>query len=152
MNIKKTALIALGATAIAVSFGFAGIMGFRAFTKKIYTNRSCEWANIDHIELRARINIPAIRDCDCNYDDTQKQKTSLFHISTAVVDMDQYVKRNRLKLNQRAAQKATALFTDPDLRNAENLYFRSGSSASHDYVLLLNKQTGTLGVRIDYKE
>ncbi len=61
MNKTKIILLVVAIIVAMVSLGF---MGLRAFTTKVMESRSCDWANIDNIEMRARIDIPVIDDCD----------------------------------------------------------------------------------------
>ena len=43
------------------------IIGLRTLVMSIANQRTCEWANIDNIELNARIDVPLIIDSDCEY-------------------------------------------------------------------------------------
>tara|TARA_B110000037_G_scaffold1082_1_gene1186 strand:+ start:4568 stop:4933 length:366 start_codon:yes stop_codon:yes gene_type:complete len=48
------------------------IIGLRTLVMSIANQRTCEWANIDNIELNARIDVPLIIDSDCEYLETAK--------------------------------------------------------------------------------
>lgn len=150
---KTAVLIGMGAIAVLVSFGFAGMYGFRAFTRNIFESKSCEWANIDHIELRARVNIPATENCDCRYDRSANTKTSVFQLNDHIVNLDTYIPKNQFKPVTKADLAGLPQFPDADLDSKSgNLFFRKGTSATHDYCLLLNKETAKLGVQISYKD
>ena len=60
----KTILIALTLT---VFLCMGVILGLKMFTRSIYNQRTCDWANIDNIELHTQIDIPDILTYDCCY-------------------------------------------------------------------------------------
>ena len=116
--------------AILLFFTLVGF-GFYGFSKVIYKSCSCENFNIDNIELRTGINIPAIKSVACNYDEIFKTKKSNFIIDTEKVDIEDYIKKNRF-----------------DKSEIENLYLKSNDNKSHSYKVILNKNTGKLDIEI----
>lgn len=109
--------------------------GFYGFSKVIYNSCSCENFNIDNIELRTGINIPAIKSVACNYDEITKTKKSSFIIDTEKVNIEDYIQKNKL-----------------DKSEEENLYVKSNDNKSHSFKVILNKNTGKLDVEIKYKD
>src|SRR5690606_41043401 len=53
-------------------------------------------SNIDNIEMHARIDIPEIESCECEYDEIFNVKKSTF---TLLADMDpeEYIRKNKLE-------------------------------------------------------
>ncbi len=76
-----------------VIIGYGGCVGCVHY---IRTSNSCLQYNIDNIELRAHIDIPAIdsETCSCKLDKIENTKTNYFKIRTGTVDMNRYVERN----------------------------------------------------------
>ncbi|CAM3609707.1 hypothetical protein FLGE108171_05805 [Flavobacterium gelidilacus] len=70
--------------------------GFYAVSKMIYNSCSCEQFNIDNIELRTRINIPNVKNVECTYNERKKTKKATFLIDTEKIDLDYYIKKNKL--------------------------------------------------------
>ncbi|MFA5849549.1 MAG: hypothetical protein WC833_06680 [Bacteroidales bacterium] len=73
------------------------VLGFRGFTHLIYSQRGCEWANIDNIELHTHIDIPKIKGCDCEYKKELNTKIARFDIDRSKVDMERYIRINNFK-------------------------------------------------------
>lgn len=121
---------------LATIFLFFSLVGFGiySFSKVIYNSCDCDRFNIDNIELRTGINIPAVKNIECNYNKTTKTKKSSFIIDTKTVNIEDYIKKNNL-------EKA----------DDDNLYFKSNNIKSHSYKVILNKNTGELDVKINYK-
>jgi len=63
---KTLKIIIIPLASVIVLCGLC-ILGIRGFTHLVYSQRSCEWANIDNIELHTHIDIPKIKGCDCEY-------------------------------------------------------------------------------------
>lgn len=128
----KKILFIIGAILLFFTLVRFGIYGF---SKVIYNSCSCERFNIDNIELRTGINIPAIKKMECNYNTTSKTKKSSFIIDTKEININDYIKRNKLEKSE-----------------DENLYVKSNDIISHSYKVILKKNSGKLDVEINYKD
>lgn len=128
----KKILFIIGA--ILLFFTLVGF-GIYGFSKVIYNSCSCERYNIDNIELRTGINIPAVKNIECNYNETTRTKKSSFIIDTEKVDIEDYIQKNKL-----------------DKSEIENFYVKSNEIKSHSYKMILNKNSGKLDVEIKYKD
>ncbi len=73
------------------------ILGFRGLVSHIYDYVDCERFNIDNIEVRTGIDIPAVTDVECSCNEEKTMKTSTFVLDTEQVNLDQYVSRNKFK-------------------------------------------------------
>jgi hypothetical protein len=132
-----------------------GYFGLRHFTRSVYSQRTCEWANIDNIELHTRVDIPKIITCDCEYQKEQNTKMARFDIDKDNVDMDHYVKVNKFK---KLDSKEEILFDEllnrednpADLVSSSDLYFTKGNSDGETWQTLLDYSTGRLWVTINY--
>lgn len=149
MNKTKIILLVVAIIVAMVSLGF---MGLRAFTTKVMESRSCDWANIDNIEMRARIDIPVIDDCDCDYDKDSDIKRVVFQLKTGDINFAEYAKRN--KLNGVNSQKIAS--TDFSFGKNEqptidrSFYYREGKTQWESYKLALDSKTGQLWVYLKY--
>jgi len=121
-------------SAIVLFFTLAGF-GFYGFSKMIYNSCDCESFNIDNIELRTGINIPKIKNVDCNYNENTKTKKSSFIIDTEKVDLEDYMIKNKLVKS-----------------GSSELYIKSNDIESHSYKGILDKKTGKLDIEIIYKD
>jgi len=91
----KTKILLLS-LAIATVIGLMGFAGIQTLTQQIYDARSCEWANIDNIEMHARIDIPETESCQCEYDEATHEKKAAFSLA-ADLDVEAYARKNNLK-------------------------------------------------------
>lgn len=153
-RVKKNIIITL-TTVILV--GGLIILGVYGFVRLISNQRNCEWANIDNIEIHAHIDIPKIKNYDCEYLEKENIKISCFDILTEKVDMDRYIQRNLLK----KLESQEAVEFDDLLRNRSNInilkdssdfYYRIGSDKGESWQIILNHTTGRLCVLIKYKD
>lgn len=143
---KKTILIVLLSIIALVCMGYVGLNGF---AKMIYDERSCEWANIDHLELHARIDIPAIINSDCSFDSDVKTKIATFDLDLKKLDLKNYLVQNQFKK-----------LTDPTLLNTDylkkftssnnSLYYKKTSTDVSSSEVLLDTKTGKLHLVIRY--
>lgn len=88
---KKVIIIA-GSIILFVGLFMAGC---RALISTITNSNDCERFNIDNIEVRTGIDIPAIKNVDCIYKDGIKDVT--FTIDTNKVIVNEYLERNKFK-------------------------------------------------------
>lgn len=151
MTIKKTVIITL--TTVVVLPGLA-FLGIRAFTHKIYTQRTCEWCNIDNIELHTMTDIPKIDSCDCNYDQQQNTKTVQFDINKSKVDISEYIIKNRfskLDSEKLSLSDFTTFKTKPsDCKDLSELYYKKGAIDGENWKMVLNKTSGRLWIILKY--
>jgi len=148
----KTILIAL---AFTVLLCLGVLVAFKMFTRSIYHQRTCDWANIDNIELHTQIDIPDILTYDCYYKKELNTKMARFDLDLTKLDMTNYMYRNKfIRLT-----KPTDFFFDKFLKtniNADeflsnsNLYYTYGSSRQEYWQALLDNVAGKLWVTIEY--
>ena len=104
--------------------------GLNLFGRYIYNTQSCERFNIDNIELRTGINIPAITNSDCECKDNKK--LSKFIIDTDKVDLDDYISKN-------------------DFTLIDDLYIKENDNKNSTYKVVFNKKTDEIIVDLTYK-
>lgn len=144
-NYRKAILIT-GVVLVALTLGFFGLRGF---VRKIYTSTDCDWANIDHIEMRAGVNIPYTKNYDCHYDAAAKTRTVRFEFDTTRFDIDVYLEKNRFaKIDRIPANLAMAF---PEKHDTASLYWREGDRQDTAYQMLYDKKTSQLYVYLKYK-
>lgn len=138
-----------------VILGYGGCAGFAHIIAK---SNSCEMYNIDNVELRARIDIPAIEagNCSCVLDKAANTKTNYFKIRTNEVDMDRYIERNSLiSLDDKDLDLSVfgKLAKMPEITddNKRNFYYNIGKSDKTEWFSIVNKNSGDLWVHIKYK-
>jgi hypothetical protein len=144
-----------------VTVGFGGLVGC---VKLIGNSNSCNWANIDNIELRAHIDIPAIEpgSCICILDkEDGNSKTNFFKIRTDAVDMDRYVSRNSFipvddtELDLSVFGKLSKI---PEItpENSEGYYYNSGYNPGKGkrthWLAIVDRNSGDLWVYMKYKD
>jgi hypothetical protein len=121
---------------IVLSLGILGLLfimlygGLHLFGKHIYNTQSCELYNIDNIELRTGVNIPAVTSTDCECKDNKK--VSKFIIDIDKVDLDYYVSKN-------------------DFTLIDELYIKKNDTDNSTYKVVFNKKTAELTVNLTYK-
>lgn len=151
MTRKKTIIIALSTITALCVFIF---MGFVGFVKSIKNQRTCEWANIDNIELHAHVDIPKITKSECEYENVTHTKKTLFIINKVDFDMDRYIQTNHLKKLSRAIELSPEKylnFEKDSLQKAE-LYHKEESSNGEKSEVLFDKTSGKLWVTIKFKD
>ena len=148
---RKTTIIILSFTLIICVLLF---MGFRGFVNSIRDQRTCEWANIDNIELHAHIDVPKVTKSDCHYEEERNIKMASFTIDTANFDITRYIQNYQLtKLNTSAElQYGSFLKLDKESLVGSDLYFKKDSAGGERYKVLLDKATGRLWVSIEFKD
>lgn len=90
---KHLVLIFASISVLAIGF----ILGFRGLVSHIYNRVDCESFNIDNIEVRTGIDIPAVTDVECSCNEEKTIKTSTFTLDVDQLDLDRYVARNKFK-------------------------------------------------------
>ena len=113
------------------AFILAGMGSIKLLLNHIYDRQDCERFNIDNIECRTGINIPAVTDAECNCENNVK--TSCFVIDTAHTNLEKYLMGHRFKkVDDQFAQKM-------------------GSDENTEWHATLNYTTGDLYFVINYK-
>jgi hypothetical protein len=152
MPIKRKVTI-IAVTAISLICILAAF-GFRALVSSIRHQRTCEWANIDNIELHAHLDVPKVIKWDCSYDKADNIKKASFTIDKNHVDLDEYIQNHRLlKVNSAAKLEYDRfLRLEKDSLNGSEFFYRKGSGTDLEwYDVLLDKATGRLWVTMKYK-
>ena len=148
----KTIFIALTLT-VLLCMGV--ILGLKMFTRSIYNQRTCDWANIDNIELHTQIDIPDILTYDCFYKGERNTKMARFDLDLNNLDMINYIHQNKFT----RLTKPTEFFFDKflnininadELLSNRNLYYTYGSSRQENWQALLDNVAGKLWVTIEY--
>lgn len=144
--------IALLVVAIVAALGCLGFMGVRAFSEKIYKSRDCDFANIDNIEMHARIDIPSTTDCQCEYDNSTHTKKVIFDLDKDDLPEDYIV------LNKLVKTSATDIaITDFDFEKnlarfaaSKSLYYREGQTEKDRYKIIFDQEAGKIWVNLKY--
>jgi len=154
---KKQVIGVLAAIIVIVGIGY----GNRAllFYYAINSN-SCERYNIDNIETRTPIDIPARHrqdDCSCILDKEANTKTNYFRIRTEWVDMDKYVENNSFApVHEKDLDLSVfgKLVKIPEItsENRQNFYYHSGNTKRTDWLGIVDKNSGDLWVHMIYKD
>jgi hypothetical protein len=130
----------------------------RLFNSAMNSN-SCQRYNVDNVELRTSIDIPAIEreNCSCILDEAANTKTNYFKIRTDAVDMDRYVERNSfISINETNldltifGKLAIIPKITPD--NSQSFYYHSGKGKNTDWLGIVDKNSGDLWVYMKYND
>jgi hypothetical protein len=148
MNKSRIALLVVAIAAAVVCLGF---MGIRAFTQRIYDGRSCQWANIDNIEMHVKIDVPETAHCDCRYDQLTRTKSAVFTLVKNEIP-DGYAQANRLEKISKTDRFPIDFkwLRKHPLDASHNLYFREAETKWDDYKLLYDESAGKLYVSLRY--
>lgn len=143
---KKTIVIVVISVIAILCMGYFGL---NSLSKMMYEERSCEWANIDNIELHAHINIPSVIESECFYDTKTNTKTSTFTLDMRELDVKEYLVKNQLK--QLTSDSDISI---DEIRNftgsTDTFYFKKYSTKTSDSEVLFDASTGKLHVVIHY--
>lgn len=112
-----------------ILLGFAGCKGL---INHIYNRTDCEQFNIDNIEVRTGIDIPAVSDVICEFKETERTKVSVFTLKKTDLDLSRYVDRN-------------------DFIDKGDFYVNSGERKDTKWDARLNKENLELTVELVYK-
>ena len=128
------------------------IIGLRTLVMSIANQRTCEWANIDNIELNARIDVPSILDSDCEYLEAINTKKAYFEFDLADFDADRYIEVNKLKkLNSKYPEIDFINFNSDSLK-FDMLYYKSRNGKNSNSYALFDKNKRQLWVSIQYTD
>ena len=122
----KTFLYFLGAIAISILL-FMG--GCRTLTKHIFQRQDCARFNIDNIELRTGIDIPATK--SANYECAPGSKDAEFTLNLKPEEIDDYITRNKFILK-------------------DGLYVNTNENEYTKWYAVLDLSTQNLKIHLDY--
>jgi len=143
-----------------VLFGIAGILmmtflmmfGLRTLVVSIANQRTCEWANIDNIELNAKIDVPSIIDSDCMYLESINTKKAYFEFNLNDFDADHYIEVNNLKRLKSKHTGVDFLNFNIDSLKLDMLYYKSRNGKKSNSYVLFDKNKGQIWVSIQYAD
>ncbi|MEM1121380.1 MAG: hypothetical protein AAGJ18_13090 [Bacteroidota bacterium] len=104
----------------------------KGLVNHIYNRTDCEQFNIDNIEVRTGIDIPAVSDVTCEFKSTENTKISVFILDKSVLDFDYYIQRNKF------------------IREGD-FYVNAGERTDTKWNARLNKENLELRVALTYK-
>ena len=150
MRLKVTVVILTCLLAI----GLLAFMGFRGFVNSIRNQRTCEWANIDNIELHAHIDIPKVTAWECDYEKESNTKRAFFTLDKNNFDGNEYIERYSLKKFSSTSNFEYSRFLNlqHESLNGSELYYKKSPAGKERYDVLLDKATGRLWVTIMYND
>ena len=124
----KQALYIIGGIAVMVIL-FMG--GCRLLSKQIFNHQDCARFNIDNIEVRTGIDIPAIENaiCEC----APRTKDAEFTLKLEPKDLDHYLVRNKFSW-------------------AKGTFVNSNGDDYTKWIATLDIATQKLKIHIDYKK
>lgn len=135
------------------------VMGYFYFlTRCMRSERSCEWANIDNLELHTGINIPKVISSDCDYITSRNVKYASFALSRDDVQFAYYIKNNNLeKLVLSDTSKFDSLFKVKagfmlSGHGQQSLFYKIGDSQEAKWQLLLDSSNAKLWIMIKYTD
>ncbi len=147
--------MALFILVVVIAIAGVGYAAFYTFTRTIYDERSCGFANIDNIELHAKLDIPPTIDCECEFLDGMNIKNSVFTFDRGRVNLPDYIAANKFlphAFNQSIPVDFAGLEKDPrGFKNRDGLYYRGGETSAATYRMLLDISNGKLYIILKYK-
>jgi hypothetical protein len=126
------------------------VLGLRSLVISIANQRTCEWANIDNIEINAKINIPSIIDSDCVYLKSINTKKAYFEFNLADFDGDRYIEDNKLKKLDSKYPEIDFINFNTDSLKFDMHYYKSKKGKKSNSSVLFDKTKGVLWVSIQY--
>ncbi|MFT5724098.1 MAG: hypothetical protein ACI9JN_001215 [Bacteroidia bacterium] len=102
---------------------------FIMLSKHIFNRRDCIRFNIDNIEVRTGINVPAVVSSDCNC--TETSKSSTFKLKTSTLDLETYIEAN-------------------NFASVDNKLVNSGKNERTKWPAELDTSTANLSFQIEY--
>ncbi len=149
---KRNLLIAL----VVIAFLSLALFGFKSFISSINSQRDCEFANIDNIEMNVGINIPSIENSECNYDKAKKEKSVYFKFDKDI-NIHEYCNSNKFLKLQTSNLEDYLDFnyvgnSFPLKEGTDNFYFKRETRYSNNYHAILNADTKELWIVISFKD
>jgi len=131
---------------------FLMMFGLRTLVVSIANQRTCEWANIDNIELNAKIDVPSIIDSDCMYLESINTKKAYFEFNLNDFDADHYIEVNKLKRLKSKHTGVDFLNFNIDSLKLDMLYYKSRNGKKSNSYVLFDKNKGQIWVSIQYAD
>ena len=149
-KMKKVTMIVFTSILILSALAF---LGFRGFVSSIRNQRTCEWANIDNIELHAHVDVPKVTQWNCDYEKVNNTKKASFTIDKKKFDADKYIQTYKLKPVNSAMVLEHDKFLNLEKSSlSSDLYYKKSDADEQAYYVLLDKLTARLWVTIKYKD
>ncbi len=145
--------VVLLSVTIVIAMLSIGFLGYKTLLRSIYQSHSCEWANIDNIELRTLMDIPATSGCDCVYDETADTKTVIFNLDLEAADIIRYATTNGFKAVDTPEEiEFSALETRGNLNFASaKLWQKNGLRENEEsFRMLLDPESKQLFISLKY--
>jgi hypothetical protein len=146
---SKYKYVLFGASGLLVLV-LVAILGLRTLVVSIANQRTCEWANIDNIEINAKINIPSIIDSNCKYSEAVNTKKAYFKFNLTDFDTDGYIEINKLKRLKSKHIAVDLLNFNTDSLKFDMHYYKSRKGKKSNSYVLFDKNKGQLWVSIQY--
>ena len=113
---------------IILFFAFL-VVSFKLLTGHIYDRKDCERFNIDNLECRTGVNVPAVKDGDCECDG--KVKESSFTLDIEDNRVESYLSKNGFK-------------------KVSDYYHRKGENEDTKWEVLFNTENKKLSFVVEY--
>jgi Na+-transporting NADH:ubiquinone oxidoreductase subunit NqrC len=121
--------------------------GYRSFVSAIRNQRTCEWANIDNIELYAHIDIPKVTTWECDYQKVVNTKKAHFTIDTKDFDINRYIQLYKFEALPADSQIALDNFLNlqADSIVMADIYYKEGFDDGEKWDVLVDKRAVNFG-------
>jgi hypothetical protein len=158
IKIKNTILKWSLVSVLIFSFCFILFMGgCYGLAKLVYISKGCKQLHIDNTEMHTGIDIPAKKEIDCNYSESQRLKRTYFVIDKTEVKMPRYIVFSEFKPLLNSAVLSTNDFfrltqdTLYKLIKRNTLFYKEHCKASGEYYkALLDTTSGQVWVNLKY--
>lgn len=149
---KKTIIITL----VVVSSFTLLFFDFKSFVYSIKNERSCEFANIDNIEIHIGINIPKTESSLCNYDESLNMKSVYFKFkelnSQEYISDNEFIKiKNFKELNEGYIQYFLGDYKSLN-KDIDSLYLKIDDWKSNFHFAVYNAKTNEFWAVVYYKD
>ena len=148
MNTKKILLLTAAIVVAVICLAFFAV---KSAVENIASDTDCGMFNLDHIEMRAAVDIPPSTQVDCQYDEATKRNTTIFSIDSQGFDLMAYATKFDFEPVNRVPRNF-AEFDDQGLKEIgiSKLYLRQGATPTTRYDMLLDIKSGKLWVDLHY--
>jgi|SRR5690606_3267661 len=149
---KKGVLISL----VVVAFSAFLFFGFKLLVTSIVNQRSCEFANIDNIEVNIGIDIPNIESSQCNYNEVLNIKSVYFKFKEQ--NSEEYILKNNFeKANKRTELESNYtdfLIGDLDklIEDIDYIYLKKEERKNNSHLAIYNSKTNEFWAIIRFND
>lgn len=130
------------------------ISGYMVLKTIAYHSCGCGNFNIDNIELRTGIDIPAVTEVSCFEYGLEDIKIADFTLNTEKVNLDYYIKGNDLEFMSSITESNYPLlfekFINDKNKDNRNYFGASLKLEKHNWEAILDKESGKLWVAIKF--